>query len=53
LKEKRNHFDKLKLEWDSANNQIIGKHMQELAEEKERALQVRCINKFESKETNV
>jgi hypothetical protein len=40
LKEKNTNFDKLKLEWDSNNNQIIGRHMQELAEERERALQV-------------
>lgn len=43
LKEKSTNFEKLKLEWDSNNNQIVGKHMQELAEEKERALQERSI----------
>ncbi|CAF2462986.1 unnamed protein product [Rotaria sp. Silwood2] len=41
LKEKNTNFEKLKLESDSNNNQIVGRHMQELAEEKERALQER------------
>ena len=43
LKEKNTNFDKLKLEWDSNQNQTVGKHMQELAEERERALQVRTV----------
>ncbi|CAF4316311.1 unnamed protein product, partial [Adineta steineri] len=43
LKEKNTNFEKLKMEWDSNNSSIIGKHMQELAEEKEKALQV-CIS---------
>ncbi|CAF1055042.1 unnamed protein product [Adineta steineri] len=41
LKEKNTNFEKLKMEWDSNNSSIIGKHMQELAEEKEKALQER------------
>ncbi|UJR37009.1 hypothetical protein I4U23_029716 [Adineta vaga] len=41
LKEKNTNFEKLKLEWDSNTSSIIGKHMQELAEEKEKALQER------------
>ena len=43
LKERNANFDKLKLEWDSNQNQTVGKHMQELAEERERALQVRVV----------
>ena len=40
LKEKSTNFEKLKLEWDSNNNQIVGKHLQELADERQKALQV-------------
>ncbi|CAF4412662.1 unnamed protein product, partial [Didymodactylos carnosus] len=39
LNEKSIEFEKLKLEWNSNNNQVIGKHMQELAEEKQKSLQ--------------
>ncbi|CAF1294840.1 unnamed protein product, partial [Didymodactylos carnosus] len=41
LNEKSIEFEKLKLEWNSNNNHIIGKHMQELAEEKQKSLQER------------
>jgi hypothetical protein len=41
LKEKTTEFEKLKLEWDSKTNELIGTYMKKLADEKERALTVR------------
>lgn len=38
FKDKNTEFDKLKLEWDSKTNELVGTYMKKLADEKERAL---------------
>ena len=42
-------FEKLKLEWDSKTNELIGTYMKKLADEKERALTVRIDDRFSFK----
>ena len=39
----------MKLEWDSNTSSIIGKHMQELAEEKEKVFQQKSILFFQER----